>query len=81
MAFVTRFFKVPQPNGRRHSECECGWSVGTRDDVVVLQLDTYGSADRKMEQKVSQSIQLDEHAARELVKLLEVAFPRLLRDR
>lgn len=77
MAFVTRFFRVPIANGRRHSECECGWSVTRRDNTVVLQLDTYGSSDRKLSQKVSQSLQLDKSGARELIRMLEEVFPGL----
>jgi hypothetical protein len=75
MAFITKFFKVPVAAGRRHSDCECGWSVTQRDGVAVLQLDTYGSKDRKLAQKVSQSIQLDRERAIELASLIDEAFP------
>ncbi len=77
MALVTRFFKTSAPNGRRHSECECGWSVTHRDDAVVLQLDTYGSTDRKAAPKVSQSLQLDEDGAKQLLQVIREVFPGL----
>ncbi len=76
MAFITKFFKVPVAAGRRHSDCECGWSVTQRDGSVVLQLDTYGSRDRKLAQKVSQSVQLDREGALELLRIIETAFPK-----
>lgn len=41
-----------------------------------VQLDTYGSADRKLAQKVSQSIQLDREGALELLRIMETAFPK-----
>ena len=75
MAFITKFFKVPVAAGRRHSNCECGWSVTQRDGDPVVQLDTYGSADRKYGQKVSQSLQLDKDGAMQLVRILREAFP------
>ncbi len=75
MAFITKFFKVPVAAGRRHSDCECGWSVTQRDGVAVLQLDTYGSKDRKLAQKMSQSIQLDRDGAEELLRIIEATFP------
>ncbi|MBK8445252.1 MAG: hypothetical protein IPL41_00565 [Micropruina sp.] len=77
MAFITRFSKVPVAAGRRHSDCECGWSITQRNGEVVMQLDTYGSQDRKLAQKVSQSIQLDRQRAQELLAILEQAFPSL----
>lgn len=77
VAFVGKFFKVSISNGHRHSECECGWSITHRDDSRVLQLDTYGSPDRKLAQKQSQSLQVDEEGARELLRILLIAFPSL----
>lgn len=77
MAFITRFFRVPVVSGRRHTECECGWSITERDNARVLQLDTYGSSDRKLASKVSQSLQLDEAGASELLELVLDTFPTL----
>lgn len=75
MAFITKFVQVPVAAGRRHSDCECGWSVTQRDGDPVVQLDTYGSADRKYGQKVSQSLQLDKDGAMHLLRILREAFP------
>jgi hypothetical protein len=77
VAFITRFFKVPVASGRRHTDCECGWSITERDSARVLQLDTYGSSDRKLASKVSQSLQLDEAGASKLLQLILDTFPTL----
>ncbi|WP_264158431.1 hypothetical protein [Janibacter indicus] len=42
-----------------------------------MQLETYGSAERKLTGKASQSIELDREAAAALVKILREAFPGL----
>ncbi|MFF2494185.1 hypothetical protein [Agromyces sp. NPDC058064] len=51
-----------------------------RDDegAAVLHLTTFGSADRASTPKSSQSIQLDRKTARELVGIIEDAFPGLV---
>ena len=41
----------------------------------ILQLDTYGSEDRQIPDKVSQSIQIDREGAATLLKLIRDAFP------
>ena len=44
-----------------------------------VQLDTYGSDARKLNVKVSQSIQFDQASAAELLEILRHAFPNLFR--
>jgi hypothetical protein len=61
--------------GRVHGEVNCGWAIFESGGQRYLQLDTYGSRTRAIPGKVSQSIQLDEMGARELVRLLAKAFP------
>jgi hypothetical protein len=75
---ITQFFPLPSDGGgRRHSQCACGWKVVERDGVRVVQLDTYGSHDPQDRGTVSQSLQVDEERARELVQILRNAFPTL----
>jgi hypothetical protein len=62
-------------SGRVHGEVNCGWAIFESDGRRYLQLDTYGSRTRAMPGKVSQSIQLNEEGAGELVRLLAKAFP------
>lgn len=75
MAFVTDLFHLPSDGGgRRYSECTCGWKIVDRDGTRVVQLDTYGSQDRQDRGTVSQSLQLDESTARQLITILREAF-------
>ena len=62
---------------RVHGEVECGYSVFESGGQRYLQLDTYGSAERAIPGKTSQSLQLDETGARRLKRLIEETFPGL----
>lgn len=75
MAFISKFAPSSSERHTRHSECDCGWRVTERDGVQVVQLDTYGSTERKIAGKVSQSLQLDRSGAKDLVEILRSAFP------
>lgn len=77
MALIENFQEVNTDRQALHGPVQCGWRVFTVKGETVLQLDTYGSADRKLLGKVSQSIQLNRQAAGELLGILERAFPRL----
>ena len=77
MAFITKFSRAIVDHGKRHTECECGWSMAARNGAVVLQLDTYGSSSRASAPKVSQSLQIDEAGAEQLLRVIRSVFPRL----
>lgn len=78
MAFVTRLYPLdPIEKGRPHATTECSWRLATRDGHTVLQLDSRGSTERKDIGTVSQSLQLDESTARELVAVIRTAFPSI----
>lgn len=78
MAYITRIYRLdPLEGARPHSTSECSWRVSNRETQKVVQLDTYGSPARKDVGTVSQSIQLDETAAVELVRVLREAFPSI----
>jgi hypothetical protein len=75
MALITDFSRVEKKTQKIHEPVECGYSVfRDRQGEIVLQLDTYGTSERKLTNKVSQSIQLDEAAARELLKIITSTF-------
>ena len=75
MALIKRFSPAGGGNrGRIHGEVECGYAAFESGGRRYLQLDTYGSDERVMPGKVSQSIQLDDESARELKGLLERTF-------
>lgn len=75
MAYITEFFESKSGGSSHHSTCSCGWKIAERDGMKVLQLDTYGSDTRKDQGTVSQSIQLDEGHALELLDLIKATFP------
>lgn len=78
MAYITEFNESKSPTSNRpHSTCSCGWKIGERDGTKVLQLDTYGSPERKDQGTVSQSLQLDRDRAAELLQILRSTFPGL----
>lgn len=75
MARVRQFFTTTASARRHPTVVDCGWQVLKVDGSAVLQLSTYGSDDRASPPKVSQTLQLDEQSARELVGIIEQAFP------
>ena len=77
MARIAAFTSVTSQRDSIHEPVECGWRYFEVDGRRLVQLDTYGSSDRKFRGKVSQSIQLDEEAARALLQILSQAFPQL----
>ena len=77
MARIDSFEELPNGDGTLHQPVECGFKIFTDEGKTIVQLDTYGSSDRKLQGKVSQSIQLDEAAAAYLFGILKRTFPRL----
>jgi hypothetical protein len=79
MAFIVSLSRLSPLDGSRrpHSESECTWRESTRDGRKVLQLDTYGSPQRKDVGTISQSIQLDESSAAQLMGVIKRVFPDL----
>ncbi|QIE57838.1 methionyl-tRNA formyltransferase [Pikeienuella piscinae] len=53
---------------------DCRYLVSERDGRKVLQLNTYGSANRQIPNKLSQTIQFDEESARSLWRILSTEF-------
>ncbi len=75
MAFVEGFARGNRVTVKRQpTNVTCHYSVSTQVGGKLLQLDTFGSADRKNPDKVSQSLQLNEQGARELINILEREF-------
>jgi hypothetical protein len=79
MARVAKFKKSErEAKGRKlHEPTECEYSVYQVDGKTVLQLDTLGSENRQEKGTPSQKLQLDEKAARDLLKILREAFPAI----
>lgn len=79
MALIKEFQSVSSDVQRLHGPVTCGYRAFTVNGQRILQLDTYGSSERKIPDKISQSIQLDADAARQLLKIIEDSFPGLTR--
>lgn len=76
MAFVESFEPVRKERQSVHKPTRCGYSIfrdaqGNR----YLQLDTYGSHDRELTGKMSQSLQFNAVSAIELRALIDKTFP------
>lgn len=75
MAVVIRFFRNPNERSARHdTDVECGWSIVESSSGRLIQLDTFGSKDRKFVGKKSQTIQLDRAAAEQLMAIIRQTF-------
>lgn len=74
MALIDRFEEVSSGKEVVHRPVTCGWRTFSVDGSPILQLDTYGTAERQIPNKVSQSIQLDRRAAEVLFGLIRDTF-------
>lgn len=76
MAYITALSsRTPGQTRRIHSESEATWCLSDRNGEQVLQIDTYGSPERKDVGTISQSIQVDAAMAGELIAIIREAFP------
>lgn len=78
MALITEFTKLQKERNSVHGSVECGYTVFEDGGVRYLQLDTYGSRERQIPGKTSQTIQLNAQSAGQLKDLIEKAFPGLV---
>lgn len=75
MALITQFLRVRTERSSKHKPVTCGWREVTVDAEKLLQLDTYGTTERVIPDKVSQSFQLDRKAAAHLRQIIDDVFP------
>jgi hypothetical protein len=80
MARVRSFGRSTQDVRPHPTQVDCEHQVIDDGTQRLLHLSTFGSDERASERKSSQSLQLDERAARELVEILAEAFPGLRRS-
>ena len=72
MALVRRMERTTLKFESVHGEVDCTYTVFHGEDGKrYFQVDTYGSPDRKLKGKKSQSLQFDEDSARELMALIK----------
>ena len=75
MALLRDFNAVTKESQGPHAVVECGYSTFSAGGETYLQLDTYGSPERSIPGKISQSIQLDRDSAAKLKQILARTFP------
>lgn len=75
MALISEFFPLAPERVSVHGLVACGFHSFKQDGKTYLQLDTYGSGDRAIPGKVSQTIQVDRDGAKALLALILEAFP------
>lgn len=78
VALIGRFEGRDIGTGRVHDPVDCGYrAFSVQGGRVILQLETYGRSTRAEPGKVSQSLQLDQEAAEELIRIIRRSFPSL----
>jgi hypothetical protein len=70
VALIRRFEERALSIRGIHDSVECGYAFASFGDSPILQLETYGSPERKLTGKPSQVVQFDADAAAELIPLL-----------
>lgn len=78
MALISELELSTKDRQSIHRRTRCQYTIvkGSQGERY-LQLDTYGSENREIPDKVSQSIQFDRHAATQLIEILHETFPDL----
>lgn len=71
-----RLKKIMKERNSVHQVVQATYTVFDYDGERYFQIDTYGKDDREIPDKISQSIQIDQHMAHELIKLLTDAFDK-----
>ncbi|XMA37226.1 hypothetical protein O1157_13065 [Streptomyces albogriseolus] len=79
MALIKEFQQASSDAQKVHGPVTCGYRTFTIEGRRILQLDTYGSTERAIPNKISQSVQLDAEAARALLDIISEAFPDISR--
>jgi hypothetical protein len=75
MALITELTELHKERTQVHGPVDCGYTVFESGGERYLQLDTYGSHERQILGKTSQSIQLNARSAAQLNALIQRAFP------
>lgn len=71
MALVNKITRNNLEKNTQHKITDCTYSIINDDNETFLQIDTYGSEQRKMHGKKSQSIRFDSNAIEQLKEILQ----------
>ena len=69
MAIIRKFEQLDLKANARHTETKGGYSIQGQDGEKFIQINTVGSADRMMTEKVSQTLRLTKEAIEQLAEL------------
>jgi hypothetical protein len=70
MALVNKLSKITLEKSVPHQEVDATFSIIEEENEVFLQIDTYGSRQRKMKDKKSQSIRFTKDALKQLSDII-----------
>lgn len=73
MALIRRLTKITR-NSRLQIEAESTYNILIQNGKKFIQINTYGSKERVHTNVVSQTIQLDEQSARQLLGIIKSEF-------
>jgi uncharacterized membrane protein len=71
MAIIRKLEQITLEKDSKHTEVDATYSIVNADGEAYLQIDTYGSKDRQIEGKKSQSIRLSSEAIDQLQTIIE----------
>lgn len=71
---VKTISKITKNRLSKHELVDGSYSILHTKDGKILQIDTYGSSDRKEKGRISQSFQLDEEAAKWLYDVIKEEY-------
>jgi len=74
MAFIKGFQRKHMDRNSLHKEINATYTSFERDGRVLLQIDSYGTEERQVPGKKSQSIQIDKEGAVQLLHILKREF-------
>ena len=79
MALVNHIEPITLSVEAPHTAVDCTFAIiRDREGQKYLQLDTYGSAERKLTGKKSQSLRLSPEAVRELASIIAANYPEVI---
>lgn len=74
MALIKRLKERHMERNRVHNDVEATFTIFRDENDVYLQIDTYGSSQRAIPGKVSQSIQFNRQSLQQLREIIESQF-------
>lgn len=72
MAIVRKLHQISLEKESKHTEVEATYSIIESPDGKYLQIDTYGSKNRQIEGKKSQSLRLSQEAIIQLKEIISM---------